>query len=75
MSGYDRITNKVIKLIYDKYENEVGFVNEDSLEKKYIVIDNIDNKPIKKICTAPSKNNPITKGATPAENVFQKNIL
>lgn len=49
MSKYDKITNKVIKLIYDKYENEVGFVNENSnIEKKYITIDNIDNKLIKK---------------------------
>ena len=50
MSKYDKITNKVIKLIYDKYENDVGFVNENSnIEKKYITIDNIDNKLIKKI--------------------------
>lgn len=39
---------KLIKLIYDRYENDIGFINEDSIEKKYIILDNIDDKLIKK---------------------------
>jgi len=40
---------KIIKLIYDRYENDIGFINEDSnIEKEYIGLDNINNKPIKK---------------------------
>ena len=39
---------KLIKLIYDRYENDIGFINEDSIEKNYIILDNIDDKLIKK---------------------------
>ena len=39
---------KLVKLIYDRYENDIGFINEDSIEKKYIILDNIDDKLIKK---------------------------
>ena len=40
---------KIIKLIYDRYENEIGFINEyTNIENEYISLDNINNKPIKK---------------------------
>ena len=38
---------KIIKLIYDRYENDIGFINDDSnIENEYIIINDINNKPI-----------------------------
>ena len=35
---------KIIKLIYDRYENDIGFINEYSnIENQYISLDNINN--------------------------------
>jgi len=37
---------KKIKLIYDKYENDIGFINEEVENKEYIILKKIDNKNI-----------------------------
>ena len=38
---------KWIKLIYDRYENDVGFINEESNnDNKYIIINDINDKSI-----------------------------